>query len=286
MANCLPFNSISKDRVYKAEDWAWYFSTFIGNGIFPSPSTGLQAVVNSGMTVTVKAGYAFVNGYAFRNPANYDVTLETADGSLPRIDRIIVRWDLSARNMYVGILKGTASASPAAPAVTRSTEVYDLAVADIYVAKGVTSILTANITDQRFNSSVCGIVTGTVDQIDASVLTAQFNNFFLLYKQQIITEYQNYLGTIAADQQAATTALAAFEAGLSTYETEQKVAFEAWVASIKDILDESTAGNIQNEIESLQSTVTNLQQELIERTSITTEAWLGACYCGGTYLVS
>ena len=32
------------DRVYKAEDWAWYFATFIANGIFPKPSDGLQVV--------------------------------------------------------------------------------------------------------------------------------------------------------------------------------------------------------------------------------------------------
>ena len=42
MANSLPFNAVAVDgeydRVYKAEDWAWYFATFIANGIFPKPS--------------------------------------------------------------------------------------------------------------------------------------------------------------------------------------------------------------------------------------------------------
>lgn len=286
MTNYLPFNSISHDRVCKAEDWAWYFSTFIGNGVFPNPSTGLQLVVNSGMTVTAKAGYAFINGYAFRNTTDYNITLETADGSLPRIDRIIVRWDLTNRQMYIGVLMGSTSASPVAATITRNTETYDLVLADIYVAKGVTSITTANITDQRFNTSICGIVTGTVEQIDASVLTAQFNDFFKLYEQQVLTEYQNYLSTIVADEQAAATALQEFKDTLTQYETEQQADFETWVASIKDILSTEVAGNLQNEIEALQSTVADLQQELIERTSITTEAWLGACYCGGAYLVS
>ena len=40
MANSLPFNAVAVDgeydRVYKAEDWAWYFATFIANGIFPN----------------------------------------------------------------------------------------------------------------------------------------------------------------------------------------------------------------------------------------------------------
>ena len=286
MANSLPFNSISKDRVYKAEDWAWYFATFIGNGVFPKPATGLQVIVNEGMKITAKQGYAFINGYAYKNPTDYDITLETADGSLPRIDRIIVRWDLSNRDMYVAVLKGTPSANPAATGITRNTEIYDLVLADIYVAKGVTTITTASITDQRYNSTICGIVTGTVDQIDASVLTAQFNDFFIQYKAQVLTEYNNYLSMITVDEQAAATALQAFKDSLAAYETEQQADFETWVASLKEILNSEVAGNLQNEIETLQQNVTTLEQELIERTSITTEAWLGACYCGGAYLVS
>lgn len=31
------FNSVSHDRTYKAEDWAEYFASFIGNGRFPRP---------------------------------------------------------------------------------------------------------------------------------------------------------------------------------------------------------------------------------------------------------
>lgn len=94
MANSLPFNAVAVDgeydRVYKAEDWAWYFATFIANGIFPKPSDGLQVVAYSGMEIRVNAGYAFINGYAFRNPATLSVTLDTAEGALNRVDRVRV----------------------------------------------------------------------------------------------------------------------------------------------------------------------------------------------------
>lgn len=111
MANSLPFNAVAVDgeydRVYKAEDWAWYFATFIANGIFPKPSDGLQVVAYSGMEIRVNAGYAFINGYAFRNPATLSVTLDTAEGALNRVDRVVVRWDLPQRDMYIAVLKGT-----------------------------------------------------------------------------------------------------------------------------------------------------------------------------------
>lgn len=286
MLNYLPFNSINHDRVGKAEDWAWYFATFIGNGVFPKPETGLQVVVNDGMKITAKAGYAFINGYAFRNWEDYDITLDTADGSLPRIDRIIVRWDLTQRMIYIGVLKGTPSASPVARSLTRTSEIYDLAIADILVGKGVTAIKQANITDQRYNSSVCGIVTGVVDQIDASTLTAQFNDFFKLYEQQITTQYTAYLSTITVDEQQAAAALADFKAALAQYESDTEADVTAWLDTIKDLLDEQTATNLQNEIETQAAEIEALKKELKEATSITTEAWLGAAYCGGTYLVS
>lgn len=213
MANSMPFNSINADRPYKAEDWAWYFGTFIGNGVFPKPETGLQVVANEGMKITVNEGKAFINGYAFKNPSNYEITLDTADGALARIDRVVVRWDLVNRDMYIEVLKGTVSASPVAQAITRDTETYDLVLADIYVGKGVTSIAQANITDQRFNTSICGIVKGTVEEIDTSVITAQFEDF------------------------------------VKTYQDEQLAEFEEWVESIKDVLNESAAGNLQLQID-------------------------------------
>ena len=196
MADCLPFNAIYDgevyDRVYKAEDWAWYFATFIANGIFPKPSDGLQVIAYNGMEIKVNAGYAFINGYAFRNPASQSITLATAEGALNRIDRVVVRWDLPQRDMYIAVLKGVPSAKPTATAITRNTEIWELAIADIYVGKGVTKIQTKDITDQRFNSAVCGIVKGTVEEIDASVLTKQFTDFFNTYSQAVLDEFSVY----------------------------------------------------------------------------------------------
>ena len=51
------FNSVSHDRTYKAEDWAEYFASFIGNGVFPVPSTGLQVVANDGIFLSTPSGW-------------------------------------------------------------------------------------------------------------------------------------------------------------------------------------------------------------------------------------
>ena len=124
--NYMPFNSVDHDRVYKAEDWAWYFSTFISNGVFPAPSDGLQVVAGDGMTIGVRPGYGFINGYAFRNQELYNLTISNADGSLDRIDRVVLRWDLTQRLMELAVLTGSPSKSPTAPALTQVEPLRDL----------------------------------------------------------------------------------------------------------------------------------------------------------------
>ena len=230
MANYLPFNSISHDRVYKAEDWAWYFSTFIGNGVFPQPTTGLQVVAGGDMDITVKPGYGFINGYAFRNQTDYNITLDNADGVMDRIDRVVLRWDLSNRNMVLAVKKGSYSQSPVAQTLTRTADIYELALADVAVGHGVTTITQSHITDQRINTDLCGIVEGTVSQIDWATLTAQLTAYMAEFTEETSEWY-------AAEQDT----------------------FEDWVATLHDILDSETAGHLQNEIEALQGDVGDLE---------------------------
>lgn len=301
MANSMPFNAIDHDRVYKAEDWAWYFATFIANGVFPKPSDGLQVIAYSGMEIKVNAGYAFINGYAFRNPVSQTITLETAEGAQNRIDRIVVRWDLTQRDIYLAVLKGTPSAKPQATAITRTTEIWELALADVYVGKGVTAIRTANITDQRFNSSVCGIVTGTVEEIDASVLTKQFTDFFNTYSQAVLDEFsvykqdmEKYLKDIAGVYQEYISktenlfaqyesqfnerytefgntldnwdeellkAYTEFMAKINLFQSEAETEFNTWFENIKDKLGEDIAGSLQLQIEELAATIDGLRKQ-------------------------
>lgn len=148
------FNSVSHDRVYRAEEWAEYFASFIGNGVFPVPSNNLQVVAGSGMVVTVKAGKAWINGYFYYNTGDLSLTLPVADGVLNRIDRIVVRWDLTERLISVVVKSSTPSASPTPPALQRDADAYELCLADITTGAGVTAISQAVITDRRLDTSL------------------------------------------------------------------------------------------------------------------------------------
>ena len=235
-----------------------------------------------------------------------------AEGALNRIDRVVVRWDLPQRDIYIAVLKGTPSAKPQPTAVTRSTEVWELALADIYIGKGVTKIQTKDITDQRFNSSVCGIVTGTVEEIDASVLTKQFDDFFKTYSAAVLDEFsvykqnmEKYLKEIAGvyEQYVSKTeslfaeyenkfnerytsfestldkwdeellkAYTEFMAKIQLFQTEAETEFNTWFEGIKDKLGEDIAGSLQLQIEELAETIDGLRQQAEESSKETKEA--------------
>ncbi|MCM1224965.1 MAG: hypothetical protein NC548_61995, partial [Lachnospiraceae bacterium] len=161
--------------------------------------------------------------------------LDTADGALPRIDRIVIRNDYKARDTYSTVLKGAYSAQPQAPALTRNADAYEIAVADVLVAKGAVSITQADIRDTRLNTELCGIVTGLVQQADTTAIFNQFEAYLEEFKAQYIADIVDWTSSE--------------ESGMTEWENTQKAAFLAWVEEIKQILNESVAGNLQNEIE-------------------------------------
>lgn len=249
------FNSVSGDRKYKAEDWASYFGSFIGNGVFPVPSTGLQVVAGSGMQVTVKAGKAWINGYFYNNTSDLSLTLATADGVLNRIDRIVVQWDLTNRVISVKAKSSSYSASPTAPAVQRDADIYELAIADVYVGAGVTAITGSSITDKRLDGTVCGVVAGLVDTIDTTAFNAQLEAWFAEYQSDSAAEYNSLVSYMNSLKLQGNTQYDALEEYFADFKTEAQTDFDTWFEGLQDVLDENTAGNLLNMITALTARV-------------------------------
>ncbi len=190
------FNSEGGDRQYLAEDFAKYFSSFIGNGVFPNPSDNFQVIEKAGMQIDVKSGKGWINGYFVENTDLHTLNIDPADGVINRKDRIVLRLDYSGRAINLLVRKGDFATNPTAPEVVRNADFYELSLAVIAINAGITNITQAEITDTRQDSGVCGLVTGTVDQIDATNLFAQYDSAF----NQWFEDVQNTLsGDVAAN---------------------------------------------------------------------------------------
>ena len=249
------FNSVSHDRTYRAEDWAEYFASFIGNGVFPVPSTGLQVVVDNGMNLLLKAGKAWINGYFYNNTSDLTITIGTADGQLNRIDRIVVRWDLTNRIISAEVKSSAYSASPTAPALQRDADIYELALADVYVGAGVTTITQSNITDQRLNTSLCGVVAAVVDQIDTEAFNAQLQAWFAEYQSLSAAEYNTLVSYMNSLKLQGNTQYDAFEQHMADFEAQAAAEFNSWFKGLQDVLDENAATNLMNVTNALDARV-------------------------------
>lgn len=160
---------------FDAADVAAYLAgltsgVFSGDEDFPVTATG-------GLKVTVGAGRGWVHpsrftGYSITKREADTLTMPLADPSLPRIDRIVMRYDAGARAASLQVLQGTASSTPTAPAISRTELIYDLCLAEITRPAGSTSITTGQITDTRLDEALCGIVRDGVTGIPTDELLA------------------------------------------------------------------------------------------------------------------
>lgn len=160
---------------FDAADVAAYLAgltsgAFSGDEDFPVTAAG-------GLKITVGAGRGWVHpsrftGYSITKREADTLTMPLADPSLPRIDRIVMRYDAGARAASLQVLQGTASSTPTAPAISRTELIYDLCLAEITRPAGSTSISTGQITDTRLDEALCGIVRDGVTGIPTDELLA------------------------------------------------------------------------------------------------------------------
>lgn len=160
---------------FDAADVAAYLAG-LTSGVF-SGAEDFPVTAAGGLKVTVGAGRGWVHpsrftGYSITKREADTLTMPLADPSLPRIDRIVMRYDAGARAASLQVLQGTASSTPTGPTISRTELIYDLCLAEITRPAGSTSITTGQITDTRLDEALCGLVRDGVTGIPTDELLA------------------------------------------------------------------------------------------------------------------
>lgn len=251
-----PQGNPTYDRGVNSADLADNISLLYTNGVLPNPSTCLQVTESENqMSVLVNPGACCINGRLGKEEEVRTIVFEASSSLYDRIDRVVLRLNtnIDVRAIDIYVVKGTPSASPVAPELTRVGGIYELGIADVFVAKNTTHISTARITDTRFVEDLCGIMKSRPEEIDIESL----------YRQMF--EWMNY----------------------------QENAFIEWVDTIKGILDEDVAGHLQSEIDDLvedleetNKTVTAIRSHIgmiIHSTTLDTEEKVKAIYGGNSW---
>ena len=208
------------DRAVGASMLRTTFEKFFTDGVFPTPGTALNiGKADTGLAVTVQPGIAIINGAmgGIEGEDPITLTLDTASPQGNVAYSIMLRYDNTddARSLYFNIVKGDSAATPTPPEPDQtSPEVFELRLGYVTVPSNATDLSEATVTNEK-GLEVCPYA-APFEEIDMSTVTAD----------------------------AMASATAALTSLQSYIETNKDF--------IDSAIDGTTAGNLQNQINSLQ----------------------------------
>jgi hypothetical protein len=139
-----------------SEDFARLVSGIVTSGVLNDSTGELQVTAGGGMKVSVAPGYCWIEGHFGKAEAAETLNIDTASGSVGRIDRVVARCDYEAHKVYLTVIKGEEGDTPTPPPILRDGTYYDLGLATVSVPAGTIEITDSLITDTRTDNSVCG----------------------------------------------------------------------------------------------------------------------------------
>jgi hypothetical protein len=192
------FDSTPEDeRYYSADEFAEYFRRLLTNGIF-NGGTNLQVGCDGTNIMTyINEGFAWIEGYMYKIEGGpFYLTHDLPDTQYDRIDRIVLRLDksLEVRAINAKVLKGTPSATPTPPALTRNDNVYEISLAQVRIEAGKSYIEAYQITDERLDNNVCGLVNSLI-QADTTEIFNQFQAHYNAKSAEFEENWQTWLDT-------------------------------------------------------------------------------------------
>lgn len=257
------------------------------SGVFAADNNAAVAALQGAMAVTVSDGLGWItnsegdgvvwwNDVEKTNGAKLQLTVDAADSTLNRIDRVIVEWKTTnyVDLPEIKILKGTAAGTATAPALTNNSTVRQLSLARISIAAGTTALTNSMITDERLDPDICGIVTEQV-KIDTSMIHAQVD--------AVCTETQEQAAAVLL---AIQNELAALEAGAGV--ELRKLQFTNTIVPAESFVDDTTYQDFPfRAAVELTGVISSMIPDVVLALSDATSgnfAPVAECYNGGIYL--
>lgn len=203
------------DRAISSAPMRKLIKSMFSDGVLPNPSTNMQVSAGNGMSVVVAAGFATVGGCMKLEETQRTLVTQAASTVYDRIDTVVLRLNDndSERICDFYIVQGVPATSPVRPTLTRTESIWELGLADLFIAKNSTSISNARITDTRYETARCGVMS-SISEFDTTTLYEQV------------------------------------QSDLAGFKSVEQTDFLAWFEEMRNQLSEDAAGNLQNELNS------------------------------------
>ena len=177
MIKCGFFNATDGKPSYNADDVNRYFEGLVSNGVYKQYESGFNVTAGGDdMSVYVLRGKASVQYHYVISDAVETLEINPSHVTYNRYTLIVLRYNATFKTITLAAKDGELAEYPEYPELTRDNEVYEIALAAVYVPSGATKITTVNITDLRDNVNMCGWATLTSAlQISTYIQQAQAN---------------------------------------------------------------------------------------------------------------
>lgn len=227
------FNSLNNDRKYNADQISSMFEGLLSDGVFNHVGSALEVKAGNGLSVTVGTGRAWLEDRWVRNDAIVGVQLSAASVTLSRYTAIVLRKNITDRTVSLETIDGEAAETPEKPDIVREGDIYDICLAYVLVGPNATSISQSDITDTRADNTVCGWVTGIIEQVDTSTLFAQWETAY----NEAISDMESFEDGLEAEMQEWQSG---FQGDMEDWEQQMKTSFDAWLDTLTEELNVNT----------------------------------------------
>lgn len=195
------FNSVNGDRTYNADQMSSIFNGLITDGVYESVANKMAVQPNNGMVIQIATGRGWFGGRWVNNDSEYLLTLAESDVVLNRYVAVCVRVDNSdsIRNAVPYLKYSDFETNPVKPTMERSENIKEYCLAYVYIPAKATEIKASNIEDTRFNTNLCGWVTGLITQVSTTTLYEQWEAIFNGFLTQNVEDFNEWFNNLQVE---------------------------------------------------------------------------------------
>lgn len=209
------------DRAISSAPYRKLLRELFSTGIMPTRSDNMQVAAGEGMSVLIRPGFAVVEGCLKLEEDTRTLLVQAADSTLDRIDTVVLRLDSND----------------------------SARVCDFYIVQGVPSLVPIRPELTRTGSIYeIGLADVLISKSSSKISDSKISDTRFEAQRCGVVSSISEIDTSTLDQQ------------IRAWSQEQQEEFSAWVESIKNILDESTAGHLQTQIDELRESAAGAKE--------------------------
>lgn len=142
------------DNLYGQDEFSRYFDNIYQSGVSIDDNGDMTlGCAITGDSVIIGKGFAIVKGFYLYSDADKTLNI-SRDLNYNRIDRIVIKLNLSNKKVTLEHKQGVAGSNPVAPSLQRDNLIYELSLCQIEVPKDGAITLV----DERFRNELCGAI--------------------------------------------------------------------------------------------------------------------------------